>query len=99
MSTKQIEFQLPIEAQSQAVTAWGIKDKLIGLILQTLQGLKGSLPPKDQVMAAAKAAFEKYVVAIDIPNIGPVIEHVVDEAMENAFLRFVSVAYDKLAAA
>lgn len=101
MSAQQIEFQLPAEAHAQAVTAWGLKDRLIKVVVDQLQkyktgGLK--LPPKDQFMAAAKAAFEKYVVAFDIPGIGEVIENIVDETMEAGFLRFVSVLYDKFAA-
>lgn len=95
-------FELPSESGPSTATAFGIKDRLVKVIVDRLQAYKTDglkLPAKDVFLAACKAAFQKYVVPFDIPGIGPVIEKLVDDAMEAAFMKLVEAIYDRFAAA
>ena len=100
--SKPFEVQLSTVAAVGAVSAFGLKDRLLKTILEKLQeyrttGLK--LPPKDQFLASCQAAYERYVVAFDIPQLPDFIEIPLDQAMEAAFMRLVETLYDRFASA
>lgn len=99
--SNQFEVIVAATAAQGAVSVFGLKERLLKTILDKLQeyrttGLK--LPPKDQFLAACKAAYEKYVVAFDIPQLPDFIEIPLDEALESAFMRLVETLYDRFAA-
>lgn len=99
---EQLQFRLPMEAGVIPAGVFRIKEKLVSVIAETLERYKTDglqLPEKDAFLAAAKAAFQKYVVAIDIPYIGPIVEKAVDDAMLAAFMKLVEAMYDRFASA
>lgn len=99
------KFVLPEQgmvAMTAGLHVYAIKDRLIAVIIERLRqytsgdGLK--LPAKADFLAAAKDAFRRYVISIDIPGIGPIVEQALDEAMEAAFMKLVEALYDRFAA-
>lgn len=96
------ELVLSMAAAQGAVSAFGLKDRLLKVILDKLQEYRTSglkLPPKEQFLAACRDAYERYVVAFDIPQLPDFIEVPLDEALEAAFMRLVETLYDRFASA
>ena len=101
-----LPFELPSEEGTMSATAapasvFGIKERLIKVIAERLNAYKTDglkLPEKSVFLSAAKAAFQKYVVAFDIPYLGPIVEDAVDRAMLAAFMQLVEAMYDRFAA-
>lgn len=97
-------FELPIEAAGEFAarpSVYAIKDRLLKVIAERLNAYKTDglkLPAKELFLAKCKEAFEKYVVDFDIPYLGPLVEKVVDDAMEAAFMKLVEAMYDRFAA-
>lgn len=98
---EQLSFDLPVESARGVVTFGGIKDRLAKFIQEQMLGRLAaglSLPTKEVFIAACDAAFEKYVVAFDIPNVPEFIESFIDAAAKQAFLKLMDRLYDRLAA-
>lgn len=72
--------------------------KLIQSIERQLAKQIDRLPAKDEVLAAAGRAYDKYVAPIDIPGIPASVEPWVDQMLRVLFLRLVAGAYDQLQA-
>lgn len=96
-----LEFNLPMESVRDVVTFGGLKDRLAAFIQkQMIDRIKAgiTLPTKAVFLAACSAAFDKYVVAFDIPNVPEFIEQFIDAAAKQLFMQLMERLYDRLAA-
>jgi hypothetical protein len=94
----EIEFHLPVES-NEGVSQFGLADRLLRLIRDRLQPVAvPEMPPKDIVLAAAAAAFDRYVAPFDIPFVPNLLEPLVDAHLRSMFLASVDRLYDSLVA-
>jgi hypothetical protein len=93
-----LEFHLPVES-NEGVSQFGLADRLLRLIRDRLQPVPvPEMPPKDIVLAAAGAAYDRYVGAFDLPFVPNLIEPLVDAHLRSMFLAAVDRLYDSLVA-
>ena len=72
--------------------------QLLKSIRSQLQRQIDNLPPKQVVLDAAAAAYDRYIAPLDIPGVPAMIEPWVDNMLRGIFLRLVSGVYDQLQA-
>ncbi len=98
--SESLVFELPVNAAAKNASGnpFEIQGRLLDLIRDKLLPMV-TLPSRDEVLAAAAEAFDKYIAAIDIPYIPNVFEPMFDQAMKQVFLQVVGRAYDAIAKA